>query len=268
MKKLQELADKIAKEHGLEWYQPQNTEPLEKDIPQAKFTKLLPANQRPEQNVKRIEQGKIAEGKDNYTPSERVAEKQLSPSYGNEHMGAYDIIHRIRQAPTHEGIHDPYSTFPDSETKRAFTITSTKAAPYVVAHEAHHKTVTKLINKYGEKKVHNLYNKVVDNVPQNLKNLITILLRTNPSYKALHESSHPRHQLAFKEELVNYIRDMSTDGGTEGRRHQIKELYQKRNNYIPNWFGMETFEKFDNLIKKTWKDIHTFANNATEEHLE
>jgi hypothetical protein len=239
-------------------------EPLVKDIPQAKFTKLLPANQRPEQDVKRIEQGKF-DGGFNYTPSEKVAEKQLRTAYG--YRGAGEIIEDIRQNPTHSGYHDPYSTFPNSKIKRGITVASTKALPSVVAHEAHHRTVTKLINKYGEDKVHNLYSKMVDKVPQNLKILVTNLLRTYPSYAQLHESSAPRHQLAFKEELVNYIRDLATDGGTEGRRHQVKEIYKKNNNYIPKAVGMETFEKVDALLKKTWKDIHTFANNATEEHL-
>jgi hypothetical protein len=237
---------------------------LEKDIPQAKFTKLLPANQRPEQDVKRIEQGKF-DGGFNYTPSEKVAEKQLRTAYG--YRGAGEIIEDIRQNPTHSGYHDPYSTFPNSKIKRGITVASTKALPSVVAHEAHHRTVTKLINKYGEDKVHNLYSKMVDKVPQNLKILVTNLLRTYPSYAQLHESSAPRHQLAFKEELVNYIRDLATDGGTEGRRHQVKEIYKKNNNYIPKAVGMETFEKVDALLKKTWKDIHTFANHATEEHL-
>jgi hypothetical protein len=271
MKKLIEIIDEVAKEHGLEWYKPQSAEPLEKDIPQAKFTKLLPANQRPEQDVKRIEQGKF-DGRFNHTPSEKVAEKQMRPSYGRRMKQlpseAYYIIHDIRQTPTHSGYHDPYSTFPDSEIKRGFTIASTKAAPNVVAHEAHHKTVTKLVNKYGLDKTHNLYSKMVDQIPQKLKKMLTLHLKNiSPSYAALHESDNPRQQLAFKEELVNYIRDIATGNDPLNRRHFYKKLYEKHNNYLPNAIPGETFEKFDNLLKKTWKDIHTFANNATEEHL-
>lgn len=83
-------------------------------------------------------------------------------------------------------------------------------------------------------------------------------------------SKHPskRLQLAYKEEMINLIRDFATDESKKGRRRQLKDFYKKSGNHIFALQGMENFEKADNTIKKTWKNIIDFSEQADNSHLE
>lgn len=230
---------------------------LQKDVAQIKATKMLPSNQRPEQNVKRV----IPSEQDEYgmkpqTSSENVAVRQLSTSYGK--YGAQSAVSQMNRTPEDSGIFDPYNS------KMGFT--SSKAHPTTVAHEAHHKTVQSLVDKYGVEKINKLYDKLMTNIHPDLHPILHRTLMTNPSYKGMYVKSSvdPRLGLAYKEEMINLVHDIVSGP----RRNLFSDFYKKNDNYIRDHKGLESFKKFDNAVKDSWRKIHQFANNASEEHLE
>jgi hypothetical protein len=232
--------------------------PLQKDAPQAKYPKLLPANQRPEQDVRRIESGGPArpKGLDSYTPSEKVATKQLSKPYG---AVANAVIQDIAANPITTGIHDPYDT--------KLSIVSKKAGNDVIAHEAHHRTTSKLVDKYGVDKVHKIYDNMIGFIHPEMYNILNNILSTNHNYRNMKTHPGQREKLAYKEEIVNALRDFSTSKEKEGRRSLIKNYYKRMNNHVPEAGEFNTFEKFDNEVKKAWKNISNYANNLKPEDL-
>lgn len=253
-------AIKAAHDSGYNVFKAIREEEMFKAAPQAKFTKLLPANQRPEQDVKRIEPGisedwEISGGHakmtspEKSTPSEKVSAKQLSYAYSK--TGGKEIVRQIRKDPS-VAIHDPYAT--------GVSVASTKAPDEVVAHEAHHRTVTKLVVKYGLDKVHKLYDNMIRLIPNDVQRMLTSTLKNVPNYNAMHGSPDPRQRLAFKEEMVNLLRDFTT--GKEGGRRRFLKDYTSAHYGSP-----EQFNKLDNVLKNTWQKVQDFANSATEDHM-
>lgn len=214
---------------------------LSKALPQIKAPYLLPDNQRPEQDVYRVSSG----------PSSKASVRRLKTAYGTE---SRSLVGEITKDPT-VGIHDPYST--------KISLASTKAPESVIAHEAHHRTVSKLVDQYGIDKVHNLYNNIIKQIPKPLFDLFDEVLLNSQNYAHLKNTKDQRQNLVYKEEIINLIRDVAT--GQE-RRNTFKDFYAKHNNNapIPHF---QQWEKLDNTVKKTWKNITNFANSVKKEHL-
>jgi len=214
---------------------------LNKSLPQIKAPGLLPANQRPEQDVYRVAQGTSAQ----------AAAKRLKPAYGSK---SKSIIREITKDPQ-SGVHDPYKT--------KISVVSERAPEGIIAHEAHHRTVSKLVDTYGLDKVHKLYSNIINQIPKPLLSFFDNILTNSQNYVHLRNSGDLRQNLAYKEEMINLIRDVATGND---RRKQLKDFYQKYNNYasVP---GLEQWEKLDHSVKNTWKNIVNFANSVKKEHL-
>jgi hypothetical protein len=211
---------------------------LKKAAPQAKFPNLI-ENARPETGVKPLDYNSSTQMKAVYKKSPESSE--------------------VFDSMQNDGLSGKHNTAFVDEKGQAFA--SNKAHESTVAHEAHHQTTMKLINKYGIDKVHKLYGDMISkNVEPRLHNAIHDALRLSPHYKQQSESPNKEHQQIFNEEKVNFIRDlhsghMRKDFGsfmaTNGSKYGFKDPYD-----------------LDNAIKTSWKNIVNHAKLAKPEHLE
>lgn len=128
-------------------------------------------------------------------------------------------------------------------------------------HEGHHVLVDKLINKYGIDKINKMYNDLINKMHPAVKNFIGSALLATPNYARMANHLNPRYKLAFKEEMINMLRD-SVHGSL--REDLVKFLHAKPYVLRPHF---QDFNHFDRELKRNWKTIRDHANQMKPEDL-
>jgi hypothetical protein len=142
------------------------------------------------------------------------------------------------------------TAFP-SGSQKTFAIVNEDQDPTAKEHEAFHILMDNVSKKHGTAVAGEFLDHLISHIPSDYHGFITKSLKNNSNYNNMSRSPNPRHQNAFKEEIINFARDLTSKGG-------LRDQYKKIMNSNPD---LNKFKNDDKVIKNTWNKIYNAAHS-------
>ena len=203
----------------------------------------------------------------------RIAPKALEPKFTRPDQevkvaqAGKDPVKDFKSKKIYKGkITDPMfipeiNAAPNKLKPQAFSIPDQS----IIEHEGHHAMVDRLAQKHGVEKISKLYDRLTGMMHPDILHLIHASLHSNDEYRKMAVSPHPRYRLAYKEEMINLLRDFvhdSKDASEPGRRAQLKSMFNRHGH--PKF---KDFNHMDSALKSSWVKIRDAANKTKPEDL-
>jgi len=253
----QDISKTEESDDTLEKSRPQLKVPAEKDISNRPDQEVYPASMASGKFVMNQKKDELFANPKEYV-EKKVEMAQKGSKYSTQPANTEEKIRegqRVARKLKDDKSGESFGVSSPQKNNKSIAIASKGANKSVIPHEGQHVLFQQIADKHGIDNTNTFVDSLIDQAHPHIVEFADKILSNKPSYRAMKEHPNPRHNLAYKEEMVNMVRDFIESPARRGMFKESLGVDNSGQSKTGNPQHTERFRDLDGKVKQSWQGM-------------